>query len=202
MKTYLISAIVTLILLVIIGFQYYQIKSVNDKWKVAEANVKAYSEELNTVGKKNTALQLSVSQLEYFNDSVLKALNETREELKIKDKNLKALQQVKSSFSRIDTIEINDTIFINPSFYVDTVLQDKWYKLGLQLKYPSTVTVSPEFKSEKHIVVSTKKETVNPPKKFFLLRWFQKKHKVLNIDVIEKNPYVNGESSKYVEILK
>jgi hypothetical protein len=91
MKTYLISAIVTLILLVIIGFQYYQIKSVNDKWKVAEANVKAYSEELNTVGKKNTALQLSVSQLEYFNDSVLKALNETREELKIKDKNLKAL---------------------------------------------------------------------------------------------------------------
>lgn len=202
MKTYLISAIVTLILLVIIGFQYYQIKSVNDKWKVAEANVKAYSEELNTVGKKNTALQLSVSQLEYFNDSVLKALNETREELKIKDKNLKALQQVKSSFSRVDTIEINDTIFINPSFYVDTVLQDKWYKLGLQLKYPSTVTVSPEFKSEKHIVVSTKKETVNPPKKFFLLRWFQKKHKVLNIDVIEKNPYVNGESSKYVEILK
>lgn len=202
MKTYLISAIVTLILLVIIGFQYYQIKSVNDKWKVAEANVKAYSEELNTAGKKNTALQLSVSQLEYFNDSVLKALNETREELKIKDKNLKALQQVKSSFSRIDTIEINDTIFINPSFYVDTVLQDKWYKLGLQLKYPSTVTVSPEFKSEKHIVVSTKKETINPPKKFFLLRWFQKKHKVLNIDVIEKNPYVNGESSKYVEILK
>ena len=202
MKTYLISAIVTLILLMIIGFQYYQIKSVNGKWKVAEANVKAYSEELNTVGKKNTALQLSVSQLEYFNDSVLKALNETREELKIKDKNLKALQQVKSSFSRTDTIEINDTIFINPSFYVDTVLQDKWYKLGLQLKYPSTVTVSPEFKSEKHIVVSTKKETVNPPKKFFLLRWFQKKHKVLNIDVIEKNPYVNGESSKYVEILK
>ena len=63
------------------------------------------------------------------------------------------------------------------------------------------IAVKPEFKSEKHIIVSTKKETVNPPKKFFLLRWFQKKHLVVHVDVVEKNPYVGGETSKYIEIV-
>ncbi len=85
---------------------------------------------------------------------------------------------------------------------MDTVLGDKWYSLGLGLHYPSTVIVKPCFKSDKHIVVSSKKETVNPPKKFFLFKWFQKKHYVINVDVIEKNPYVSNESSRYIEIIK
>jgi hypothetical protein len=64
------------------------------------------------------------------------------------------------------------------------------------------VAVKPEFKSKKHIVVSSKKETVNPPKKFFLFRWFQKKMTVIHVDVVEKNPYVSEETSRYVEIMK
>jgi hypothetical protein len=79
---------------------------------------------------------------------------------------------------------------------------DKWYQLSLGLEYPSMITVKPYFKSEKHIVVSSKKETVNPPKKFFLFRWFQKKHVIIHVDVIEKNPYVSDENSRYVEIMK
>ena len=85
---------------------------------------------------------------------------------------------------------------------VHTLLSDEWYSLSLGLEYPSLVRVTLKFISKKHIIVSTRKETVNPPKKFFLFRWFQKRHKVLNIDVLEKNPYVEGESSKYIEIIK
>ena len=85
---------------------------------------------------------------------------------------------------------------------IDTLIGDGWYTLKLGLKYPSMIAVEPYFKSEKHIVVSSKKETVNPPKKFFLFRWFQKRHIVLHIDVVEKNPYVGNETSKYVEIIK
>ena len=116
--------------------------------------------------------------------------------------NLKALQQVKSSFSKSDTIILKDTLFKEVSLHVDTVLGDKWYNVRLGLHYPSTVIVEPEFKSEKHIIVSSKKETVNPPKKFFLFRWLQKKHRVVHIDVEEKNPYVSGETTRYVEIIK
>jgi hypothetical protein len=196
--------IATVVLLIALGISCYQTECVTDKWKTAEANVKAYSQRLNASDNKNTALQLTCSQLGYFNDSVLKALDETRKELKIKDKNLKALQAVKSKFSKKDTIRITqtDTLFREPTLNLDTLIGDKWYSLRLGLKYPSMIAVEPEFKSEKHIIVSTKKETVNPPKKFFLFRWFQRKHKVLHVDVIEKNPYIKDDTSEYVEIIK
>ena len=200
MNKYLIIVIV--VLLAVIGAGWQQMNDVEDKWKVAEANVKAYSSGYNAIGAKNTALQLSVSQLKYFNDSVLKALDDTRKELKIKDKNLKALQQVASSFSKRDTVRLTDTIFRDPSIAIDTLMGDQWYSLRLGLKYPSMIAVEPYFKSEKHIIVSNKKETVNPPKKFFLFRLFQKKHVVLTINVEEKNPYVDNQSSRYVEIIK
>ena len=74
--------------------------------------------------------------------------------------------------------------------------------MHLKLKYPSTVIVNPVVKSEKHIIVSTKKETVNPPKKLWILRLFQKKHRVLHVNVIEKNPYMDNQESRYVEIIK
>ena len=192
------------ILLAVIGAMWQQVKSANEKWERAEANVKAYSSELSDSKNKNTALQLTVDQLDYFKDSVLVELDNTRKELKIKDKDLKALQAVKSGFTRKDTVKIvqTDTLFKEPSLAIDTLIGDEWYNLQLGLKYPSMIAIKPYFKSEKHIIVSSKKETVNPPKKFFLFRWFQKRHRVLHIDVVEKNPYVNNESSKYVEIIK
>lgn len=199
-KGWLITTIIVLLAIIVAGWQ--QVKYADRRWKTAEANVKAYSSELSATGQKNTALQLTVDQLEYFNDSVLQALDATRKALKVKDKNLKALQAVKSSFSKRDTIMLRDTLFKEPALDIDTLMGDEWYTLRLGLRYPSMVAVKPEFKSEKHIVVSTKKETVNPPKKFFLLRWFQKKHLVIHIDVVEKNPYVEDETSKYIEIVK
>ena len=200
MKKYLIITVI--ILLAVIGAMYQQVKHANQKWETAEANVKAYSMSLSREEKKNVALQLTVDQLGYFKDSVLQELDKTRKELKIKDKNLKALQSVSSSFSKSDTIILKDTLFKEVSLAVDTVLGDKWYNVRLGLKYPSMIAVKPYFKSEKHIIVSSKKETVNPPKKFWLFRLFQKKHLVLHIDVVEKNPYVDNESSRYVEIIK
>jgi len=202
MGKYLFAAIV--VLFGIVAFEWYQLSEVNEKWETAEANVKAYDSQLSYEKKKNTAFKLSIEQLNYFNDSILQALNDTRNELKIKDKNLKALQAVKSGFTKRDTVTITqvDTLFKEPTLAIDTILGDQWYNLQLGLKYPSMIAVKPYFKSEKHIIVSSKKETVNPPKKFFLFRWLQKRHVVLHIDVVEKNPYVDNESSKYVEIIK
>ena len=200
MKKYLILAIVVLV--VIIGAMWQQVKYANDKWEVATANMKAYDAQLAAEGEKNIALQLTVDQLGYFKDSVLQELDNTRKELKIKDKNLKALQAVKSGFTKRDTITMRDTLFKEPTLSIDTLIGDKWYNVRLGLKYPSMIAIQPYFKSEKHIVVSSKKETVNPPKKFFLFRWFQRKHYIVKVNVKEKNPYVEDESSEYVEIIK
>lgn len=200
MKNRLIYIIIIMAILLVAMWQ--QIKFANEKWERSEANVKAYASMFDGSKKQNTALQLTIDQLGYFKDSVLQELDKTRKELKIKDKNLKTLQQVKSSFSKSDTIILKDTLFKEVSLHVDTVLGDKWYNVRLGLKYPSMIAVKPEFKSEKHIVVSTKKETVNPPKEFWLFRLFQKKHLVLHIDVVEKNPYAENQNSKYIEIIK
>lgn len=200
MNRYLIILIV--VLLAIIGGMWKQVKYSNDKWERAEANVKAYSALNAQADEKNIALQLTVEQLGYFKDSVLQELDKTRKQLKIKNKNLKAVQSVSSVFTKTDTVTLRDTIFKEPTLSVDTVMGDKWYNVNIGLKYPSTITVKPYFKSEKHIIISAKRETVNPPKKFFLFRWFQRKHTVVHVDVVEKNPYVDAESSKYVEIVK
>jgi hypothetical protein len=200
MKKYLILAIVVLV--AIIGAMWQQVKYANEKWEVATANMKAYDAQLAAEGEKNIALQLTVDQLGYFKDSVLQELDNTRKELKIKDKNLKALQAVKSGFTKRDTITMRDTLFKEPTLVIDTLIGDKWYNVRLGLKYPSMIAIQPYFKSEKHIVVSSKKETVNPPKKFFLFRWFQRKHYVVKVNVKEKNPYVEDESSEYIEIIK
>lgn len=175
---------------------------IEKRWKESTENVKSYSELFSNSENKNKGFKLTIDQLQYFNDSILRELNETRESLKVKDSKLKSLQYLSSTFIKYDTLIIKDTLFKDPQIQVDTVLSDEWYSIRIGLKYPSTVTVNPMFRSVKHIVVSSRRETVNPPKKFFLFRWFQKKHTVLNIDVIEKNPYMKEQNSRYIEIIK
>lgn len=176
--------------------------STNKKLEAAMANIKAYDALLSDSKKQNAGYQLTIEQLGYFKDSLLKILNATRKELKIKDKNLKSLHYVYTSVSKTDTLIFRDTLFRESTLHIDTLLGDEWYDLKIGIHYPSTITVRPTFKSKKHIVVSTKKETLNPPRKFFLFRWFQKKHQVLNVDVVEKNPYVQEQDNRYVEILR
>lgn len=198
------QGIIVIFVVLVVGIvsALYQSKYANEKWEKAEANVKAYSDLLKSSRNKSAAYQLTVDQLNYLKDSVIEELDNARKELKIKDKNLKALQKVVSNFSKADTVILKDTIFKDPSFAIDTIIGDEWYSTRLGLKYPSQIALKPEFKSEKNIIVHTKRETINPPKKFFLLRWFQKKHTVLQVDVEEKNPYIQNSNSRYIEILR
>ena len=175
---------------------------IEKEWNTAMENVKSYSEQFSSSENKNRAFKLTIEQLKYSNDSIFKVLNSVRKELGIKDSKLKSLQYISSDFSKTDTVIINDTLIRDPQLSVDTLLYDEWYSIHIGINYPSTMIITPSFKSSKSIIVSSKRETVNPPKKFFLFRWFQKKHTVLNIDVIEKNPYVKEQNNRYVEIIK
>lgn len=195
-------AVLAIVWAISLGVVLDKNKSMEKKWKDAVENNKAYEQQFSSSEEKNRVLKLTVSQLNYAKDSILEKLNETRKELKIKDSKLQSLQYVASDFSKADTIIFSDTLFRDNQIYVDTLLSDEWYSVKVGLKYPSTIAVAPKFKSEKHIVVSAKKETVNPPKRFFLWRWLQKKHTVLNIEVVEKNPYVVSENNRYIEIVK
>lgn len=205
MKSYLYIGIALLGITsaIIIDILLNQRSKTEKKWKDAVENAKAYSELFSNSENKSRAFKLTIDQLKNSNDSIFKKLNEARKELKVKDSKLKSLQYVSSSFSKVDTITLKgDTVFKDPQLNIDTLLSDKWYSVKVGLKYPSTVTIEPKFLSIKYIVVSAKKETVNPPKRFFLFRWFQKKQIRVNVDVVEKNPYVQNQDNRFVEIVK
>lgn len=179
-----------------------QIRSSKSKYKIAMANIKSYDQQLSTATEKNIGLQLTIDQLNTFQDSVLVEMNKMRKELDIKDKNLKSLQYVSSVATKTDTILTIDTIFKDRTLALDSTIGDAWYKVRVQLRYPNFIALTPFFISKKYVVVSFKRETINPPKKFFLFRWFQKKHAVVNVDIKELNPYIDESENKYVEIIK
>ena len=181
---------------------YNRNQDLKDEISVSMSNQKAFIAENSSLKEENRVFKFTVEQLNYYNDSILQKMNNIRKELKIKDKNLKQLQYLLSVSTKKDTVLFTDTIFRDKSLALDTIIGDKWYNIRLGLKYPFYIYTEPTFTSEKYIIVNKKKETVNPPKKFFLFRWFQRKHWVMEVHIKEKNPYIKETNNKFVEIIE
>lgn len=191
-----------LLLITTTGYLFIENKKLNKKYEASVENIKAYDNILSTTDNENRMLKLTVEQLNYFTDSILKKMNEVRKKLKVKDDNLIQMQYLLFEAQKKDTIIFKDTLFKESTLDIDTVIGDKWYNIKLGLKYPNVITTNPTFISEKYIVVSKKKETVNSPKKFFLFRWFQKKHWVMEVNIKEKNPYIKEINNRFIEIIE
>lgn len=185
-----------------VGILQHRNTELKESLSISTANEKALMYESDSLNRSNRGLQLTVEQLEYFSDSITEKLRDVQKELKIKDKNLKQMQYLLSEAQKKDTIVFRDTLFKDRLVSIDTLLGDKWYQLKLGLRYPSTIIAEPKFVSEKYVIVDLRKETINPPKKCFLARWFQKKHKVVEVNVIEKNPYIKNKQQRFIEIIK
>lgn len=196
------SVVLMMIAIITLCFTLNSKSKTENRWKEAVTNIKAYENMFSDSKDKSIAFQLTIAQLKHYNDSIFQELNDVRKELKIKDSKLKSLQYISSNFVKSDTIILKDTIFKDKRINIDTLLSDEWYSVRVGLRYPSSVIVTPRFRSEKNVIVSTKRETVNPPKRFFLFRWFQKKHTVLHVNVVEKNPYIVNQDNRYVEVVK
>lgn len=196
------SVVLMMIAIITLCFTLNSKSKTENRWKEAVTNIKSYENMFSDSKDKSIAFQLTIAQLKHYNDSIFQELNDVRKELKIKDSKLKSLQYISSNFVKSDTIILKDTIFKDQGIDIDTLLSDEWYSVRVGLRYPSSVIVTPRFKSEKNVIVSTKRETVNPPKRFFLFRWFQKKHTVLHVNVVEKNPYIVDQDNRYVEVVK
>lgn len=181
---------------------YNKNQNLKEELSISISNEKAFIAENSSLKNENRVFKFTIEQLNYYNDSILQKMNDVRKELKIKDGNLKQMQYLLSEATKKDTIVFRDTLFREPTLDIDTLVGDKWYQMRLGLKYPSTITTEPKFVSEKYIMVDYKKETINPPKKCWLLRLFQKKHKVVEVNVVEKNPYIENKQQRFIEIIE
>lgn len=181
---------------------YNKNQNLKEELSISISNEKAFIAENSSLKNENRVFKFTVEQLNYYNGSILQKMNDVRKELRIKDDNLKQMQYLLSEATKKDTIVFRDTLFREPTLDIDTLVGDKWYQMKLGLKYPSTITTDPKFVSEKYIMMDYKKETINPPKKCWLLRLFQKKHKVVEVNVVEKNPYIENKQQRFIEIVE
>ena len=198
----IIAAILISVLGVTTYIQYKKVKSLNIELSISKSNEKAFIEENNELKDRNLAFKFTIDQINYLNDSLITKMNEVRKELKIKDRDLKQMQYLLSTAQKTDTIVFRDTLFRDRNLQIDTLLGDSWYNIKLGLSYPNLITTTPTFKSEKYIVTSTRKETIKPPKKCAIARWFQKKHKVVEVIIHEKNPYITNKETRFIEIVE
>lgn len=192
---------ILIISLIFSFFLFRSNRSLKKELSVSSSNLKAYVSENSSLKNQAEVFKLTVDQLNYYNDSILEEMNRIRKELNIKDKDLQALQYLKTTTTKTDTFFITDTLF-RDTLNIDTTMSDEWYKIKLGLRFPNKIIITPTFISEKYLITSSKKETINPPKKFFLFRWFQKKHTIVTIDIYEKSPYITNEKQRFIEIIK
>ena len=176
--------------------------------KSNEANLKAYIALNDTLSSTNRMFEFKASQLNYINDSLVSQMNTIRKNIGVKDKNLKGLGYIKS------TVRIHDTVLVNrirdgdKTLSIDTVINKKWYQIEIDYKgsrcneCKDTLIVSPKISSEKYVVISTSKEYVDAPKKWWLQRIFQKKEEVVDVKVVETNPYIYSNENRFVKVIK
>lgn len=201
MKKYLIYIIILGIISTIISGMFIRIKRLNKELDLATNNVKAYQIENSTLIDKNIAFKFTVDQLSYLNDSLILKMKQVANDNKIKDKKIKSLQYELEHFEKRDTIFIRDTIFKEPDFILDTCITDKWNSSCIHLEYPNKVVLNNTYNNEKYIILHSHKEPIKP-RKWFLPRWFTKKQTIVEVEVIDENPYVVTKKQRFVEIIK
>ena len=177
-----------------------RIKRLNHEIAEAVTNIKAYELENSALKDDTIEFQYTIEQLNYSKDSLNQKINKLRKELKIKDKDIQRLQYTVSENKKKDSIFVHDTIF-REKVKIDTARGYRWSNLHLQLEFPNVVVAHYSFKNEAWVTTYLKKETIKPPHKCTFIRLFQKKHKVIHVEINEQNPYCETREQRFINII-
>lgn len=200
MKRIIIEIIIVIGVIVAIVALSARINYLNQELDLATNNVKAYASENSKLKNRNLVFELTLEQMEYYNDSLLHQMKKVANDNGIKDRQIRSLQYQLEHFYKRDTLIIRDTIFKDPTFHLDTCIQDKWSKTQLSLKYPGNIGIKNTYYNNKYIIVDSHKEPIKE-RKWFLPRWFTRKHIVAEITVVDENPYVSTPKQRFVQII-
>lgn len=204
MNKYIFKVIIVLfiIMTITIVYLFHSNKQYENQISVYDNNFKALNLKQDSLNKDILAYRFSIEQLEYINDSIINNLNTLRKELKIKDSKIEQMQYFLIEGSKKDSIFLKDTIFTEKLVRLDTLIDDDWCKLNLTLEYPNKIKYQVRYRSELNVFAYSSKEIIGTPKKCFIGRWFQKKHRVIRVDVVDNNPYSEIKNKKFVIIEK
>jgi hypothetical protein len=200
MKNILIKILSYGILISIILFYVNRVNILNKDLSNAVNNVKAYEAENSNLRENNQTFKLTIQNMKKSQDSLMLKMKQVANENGIKDKEIKSLQYQLEHFKKTDTVRLVDTIFRDKGFILDTCMIDKWNSTCLHLEYPNLISITNEYNNEKYIILDSHKEPIKD-RKWFLPRWFTKKHTVVEVTVVDENPYVTTKEQRFVEII-
>lgn len=200
MKNILIKILSYGILISIILFYVNRVNILNKDLSNAVNNVKAYEAENSNLKENNQVFKLTIQNMKKSQDSLMLKMKQVANENGIKDKEIKSLQYQLEHFKKVDTIRLVDTIFRDKGFILDTCMIDKWNSTCLHLEYPNLISIVNEYNNEKYIILDSHKEPIKD-RKWFFPRWFTKKHTVVEVTVVDENPYVTTKKQRFIEII-
>lgn len=177
-------------------------KKLRGEIDIYNQNIETLLHTRDTLEISNRALLINTDLLNYSNDSLIRELNKIRKDIKIKEKEIGSLHKINLIGNKKDSLIIRDTIFRDKSVNIDTTIRDKWSAVNIKLEYPSTIKVDMTMMSDLSIFTYNRKEPIKKPKKTKLGRFFQKKRKVLEVEVVENNPNIVIKQNKFIKIIK
>lgn len=179
-------------------------KKLSESLEMAQNNIEAYQGSLQGSQQANNVLQLSVDELQQYNDKLVHQLDSVRKELKIKPKQIKTAATQTQSINVIGSKKIEKDII--------TILKDSVYKDSMRfndltiVEYTigkDTVNIALDIDNTQYLYVYTDKHYKN--KKSFLKRLFTLDFKKVTSTkyVIENtNDIIKTDSVRVVEVTK
>ena len=196
-----VIALLTLVVACVIGIMAVKIRNQAEMLENANQNISAYAAEQDSLTNQCKIFKMDIATMINLNDSIMNKMYYQAQQLKIKDKQIQALQYRKEVIEKRDTIFVRDTIFKQPDFVLDTCLVDRWSKTCLHLEAPNTVGVSASFNNAMYTTIYERKVPIKPRKCKFA-EWFTRKRKEVVVEVHTDNPYVEVKTQRFVEIIK
>lgn len=177
-------------------------KKLRGEIDIYNQNIETLLHTRDTLEISNRALLINTNLLNYSNDSLIRELNKIRKDIKIKEKEIESLHKINLIGNKKDSLIVRDTIFRDKLVNIDTTIRDKWSAVNIKLEYPSTIKIDMTMMSDLSIFTYNRKEPIKKPKKTKLGRFFQKKRKVLEVEVVENNPNIVIKQNKFIKIIK
>jgi len=178
---------------VISFFGYFNYRNESERLAV---NIKGILSQYDSLKDETIALNYTISELKNSEQSLYDSIKAMAKNNGIKIKTIEKIVYRDAGFVKRDTIYISGL----ESCVIDTCIGDEWYKLCINgdAGYFQTEVSA---KSELYIVWYGKKETIYP-KRIWPLCLFQRKHTVIHVNADEKNPYINTNNMKVIELEK
>lgn len=158
-------------------------------------NILYYQEQMDSTVNDNRTLQLTIEDFKHSNDSIINKLDQVREDLKIKDKELIQAQ------AQQQEIKLDTTVVAQEDNFTKEIKPNNLTSL-LIIKKDSFLTAKLDIKNEQFLYLASKREYKRQYKNFFrrLCHFDFKKRTVYKYEIHNTNDLIEVTNTRLIQI--